>query len=255
MSKEEKKIVIETCIKKAAGRCVVIAGTGSNNTADAAEFTLWAKNAGADAALVVIPYYNKPTQDGMVQHFKAISKKAPGFPIVLYNIPGRCGVQLTPATVAKLYKEIDEVVAIKESTGSLDVATEIASLCDISIMSGDDSLTLPLMSIGGTGVISVLSNWAPEKVLDIVIPAMKGDFKTAAKAHNSVFTLVKTMFIQSNPQPVKAAMSMLGMCEDTLRLPMISCDEATKVQIAKVMKDYGYNPSITVAENSSNKTR
>jgi len=185
-------------------------------TASTIEATQKAKKAGADFALVVVPYYNKPNQAGLYEHFKAVAEQG-GLPVVLYNIPGRCGVQLTAETVAKLSKNVPGIVGIKESTGNLDMSTEIASLCDITILSGDDSLTLPIMSVGGQGVISVLSNFAPELVKAIVDPALKGDYATAGVAHRRSFRLVKTLFIEPNPQPTKAAMSMLHMLDDSLR--------------------------------------
>lgn len=247
LTKEEKKYLISTCVEKAKGKdnIFVVAGAGSNNTKEAIEMTKWCQSAGVDATLQVIPYYNKPSQEGLYAHFEAIVKAVPGCPIVLYNIPGRCGIKLTPETVAKLYNDFEEVIAIKESTGSLDIATEIASLCDITILSGDDSLTLPLMSVGGKGVISVLSNWAPEIVNGIYEAAASGDYATAAKRHQKAFKLFKTMFCEPNPEPVKCAMSMLGQIEDSLRLPMVSVDDDTRKKIAEVMKEYGYkvNPN------------
>jgi len=240
LTSEEKIKIFELCVRKCKGTGVkVIAGTGTNVTETTIEATQKAKKAGVDAALVVVPYYNKPNQTGMFEHFKAVADKG-GLPVVLYNIPGRCGVQLTAETVAKLRKTCPNIVAIKESTGSLDMSTEIASLCDIQILSGDDSLTLPIMSIGGTGVISVLSNFAPERVRAIVDPALKGDFATAAKAHKENFKLVKHLFIEPNPQPCKAAMEMLGLCSNVLRLPMVPVADDTRAKLTAVMKEVGY---------------
>jgi 4-hydroxy-tetrahydrodipicolinate synthase len=240
LTSEEKIKIFELCVRKCKGTGVkVIAGTGTNVTATTIEATQKAKKAGVDAALVVIPYYNKPNQAGMFEHFKAVAEKG-GLPIVLYNIPGRCGVQLNAETVAKLRQACPNIVAIKESTGSLDMSTEIASLCDIQILSGDDSLTLPIMSIGGTGVISVLSNFAPERVRAVVDPALKGDFATAAKAHRLNFKLVKHLFIEPNPQPTKSAMQMLGMIDNVLRLPMVPASAETQAKVTAVMKELGY---------------
>lgn len=254
LTSEEKFKIFELCVKKCKPAGVkVIAGTGTNVTESTIEATQKAKKAGVDAALVVIPYYNKPNQTGLFEHFKAVAEKG-GLPVVLYNIPGRCGIQLTAETIAKLRKACPNIIAIKESTGSLDMATEIASLCDIQILSGDDSLSLPIMSIGGTGVISVLSNFAPERVRAIVDPALKGDFATAAKAHKENFKLIKHLFIEPNPQPCKLAMEMLGMIQNVLRLPMVPANEDTKAKLTDVMKDLGYfqsesSPSKRVKKN------
>jgi len=238
LSHEEHEQVIACVVKKVAGRCTVIGGTGSNSTKEAVRLTRFAKEAGADACLVVNPYYNKPNQEGLYRHFRAVAEI--GLPIVLYNIPGRTGITMSPTTVARLYNDFPEIVAIKEATGSLDIASEIASLCPITILSGDDSLTLPLMSIGGKGVVSVLSNLSPDKVKAIVDPALAGDFATAAKAHCATFKLIKTMFCETNPQPVKAAMSIMGICNPTCRLPMVECSEESILKLKTVMKEYGY---------------
>jgi len=211
---------------------------GTNVTQTSIEATKKAKECGVDAALVVVPYYNKPNQTGLYEHFKEIAQHG-GLPLVLYNIPGRCGVQLTAETVARLRRDCPNIVGIKESTGNLDMSTEIASLCDIQILSGDDSLTLPIMSVGGTGVISVLSNFAPQLVKAIVDPALKGDYKTAGEAHRKSFKIVKTMFIEPNPQPCKSAMAMLGMISESFRLPMVPVSTETKGKVEGVLKEYG----------------
>jgi 4-hydroxy-tetrahydrodipicolinate synthase len=240
LTSDEKHKIFEMCVKKCKSAGVkVIAGTGTNVTASTIEATQKAKKAGVDAALIVVPYYNKPSQTGLFEHFKAAAEQG-GLPVVLYNIPGRCGVQLTAETIAKLRHACPNIIAVKESTGSLDMSTEIASLCDIQILSGDDSLTLPIMAIGGTGVISVMSNFAPERVRAIVDPALKGDFATAAKAHRENFKLIKHLFIEPNPQPCKLAMSMLGMLDNSLRLPMVPASEDTKTKLTAVMKELGY---------------
>ena len=241
LTSDEKAKIFELCVKKCKPAGVkVIGGTGTNVTASTIEATQKAKKAGVDAALVVLPYYNKPNQTGLFEHFKAVAEQG-GLPVVLYNIPGRCGVQLNADTVAKLRKACPNIIAIKESTGSLDMATEIASLCDIQILSGDDSLTLPIMSIGGTGVISVLSNFAPERVKAIVDPALKGDFATAAVAHRQNFKLIKHLFVEPNPQPTKCVMNMLGTVENALRLPMVPVSDETKQKLVTVMTELGYS--------------
>merc|ERR1711920_818611 len=233
VSHEEHDKIIAMTVKYVNGRVPVIAGTGSNSTKEAMRLTQEAKNAGVDAVLVVNPYYNKPSQEGMVNHFKAIDSV--GVPMVLYNIPGRCGVELKAETVARIYKECNNVVAIKEATGSLDMATEIASLCDITILSGDDTLTLPLMSVGAKGVVSVLSNVSPKKVLAITDNVLKGDWDSARKAHLSTFKLFKTMFIEPNPQPIKAAMALTGKCRTICRAPLTECSDEVTAKVREEM--------------------
>ena len=220
LSHQEHQQVIECVVKAAGGRVKVIAGTGSNATAEALELTGHAKSVGADAALVVNPYYNKPTQEGMYRHFVMIADL--GLPVVLYNIPGRTAVALTCPTIARLAAH-GNIVGIKEATGDMDTASQIATTCDpatFSIVSGDDSLTLPLMAIGGKGVISVLSNLLPQRVKALVRAAGADDFATARQIHHELFGLFRVMFIETNPIPIKAAMAMAGMDSGELRLPM-----------------------------------
>merc|ERR550537_392835 len=239
LTHDEHDQVIEAVIKKANKRVPVIAGTGSNSTAEAVRLTQKAKDAGADAALVVNPYYNKPNQEGLTQHFRKVA--AVGLPIVLYNIPGRTGCLMSPQTIAKLAAEIPSIIAVKEATGSLDQASEIASLCDLTILSGDDSLTLPLMSIGGKGVISVLANLDPKRVTAITDPALKGDFNAAREAHVKSFQLMRAMFTEVNPQPIKEAMVLAKRmpCAD-LRLPLVNVAEDTRSHLKQVLGEHGY---------------
>jgi 4-hydroxy-tetrahydrodipicolinate synthase len=238
LSHEEHKQVIETVVKRAGGATRVIAGAGSNSTAEAIELTAFAKKVGADATLQVCPYYNKPTQEGFYQHFKAIAEEV-DLPIVLYNIPGRCGAGLTPETVARL-AELDNIVAIKEATGSLDQASEIAMRCDITILSGDDSLTLPLASVGGKGVISVVANIVPADVKAMTDIILEGDLSSARQWHRKLFALSKNMLtLATNPIPIKAAMAMLDMCSEELRLPMTPLEDSKKDSLRKTLKDYG----------------
>jgi len=238
LSPEEHKQVIERVVKTVGGQVPVIAGAGSNSTAEAIEYTEFSKKVGADATLQVGPYYNKPTQEGFYQHFKAIAEEV-DLPIVLYNIPGRCGAGMTPETVARL-AEIENIVAIKEATGSLDQASEIATRCDITIISGDDSLTLPLASIGGKGVISVVANIVPADVKAMTDLILEGDLVSARQWHKKLFTLCKSMLtLATNPIPIKAAMAILNMCSDELRLPMTPLEEDKKVILEQTLKDYG----------------
>ncbi len=238
LSHEEHRLVIEKVVEAAAGRVPVIAGTGSNATAEALELTKHAKKVGADAALMVNPYYNKPTQEGLYRHFAAVAD-AVDLPIVLYNIPGRTGITMSPQTVARLAGKHKNIVAIKEATGSLDIASEIASLCDITIVSGDDSLTLPLMSIGGKGVISVLSNLMPAKVKALTAAALAGDYTQARRLHRELFPLCKVMFIETNPIPIKTAMMLKGLDTGELRLPLCEMAPAAKAQLEAALRDRG----------------
>jgi 4-hydroxy-tetrahydrodipicolinate synthase len=238
LSHEENKLVIERVVKAANGKVSVIGGAGSNSTAEAIELTAYAKKIGADATLQVCPYYNKPTQEGFYQHFKAIAEDV-DLPVVLYNIPGRCGAGMTPQTIARL-AEIENIVAIKEATGSLDQASEIAMRCDLTILSGDDSLTLPLASVGGKGVISVVANIVPADVKAMTDLILEGDLVSARQWHRKLFPLSKNMLtLATNPIPIKAAMAMLEMASDELRLPMTPLEESKKATLKKALEDYG----------------
>lgn len=238
LSHEEHKKVIERVVKKVAGQVPVIVGAGSNSTAEAIELTDYAKKVGADATLQVCPYYNKPTQEGFYRHFKAIAEEV-DLPVVLYNIPGRCGAGMEPETVIRL-SEMENIVAIKEATGSLDQASSIATECDITILSGDDSLTLPLASVGGKGVVSVVANIVPADVKAMTDLILDGDLVQARKWHNKLFSLCKSLLsLSTNPIPIKTAMSMLNMASEEMRLPMVELEDEKKVELKKVLKDYG----------------
>jgi len=238
LNHNEHKKVIERVVKAVGGNVPVIAGAGSNSTAEAIELTGFAKKVGADATLQVCPYYNKPTQEGLYQHFKAVAEEV-DLPVVLYNIPGRCAAGMTPATVARL-AELENIVAIKEATGSLDQASEIAGLCDITIISGDDSLTLPLASVGGKGVISVVANIVPADVKAMTDLILEGDLVSARQWHKKLFGLSKNMLtLATNPIPIKAAMAIMGMASEELRLPMVSMDDGKKQILKQTLTDYG----------------
>jgi 4-hydroxy-tetrahydrodipicolinate synthase len=236
---EEHKKVIEIVVNTVDGRVPVIAGTGSNSTAEAIELTMYAKKIGADASLQVCPYYNKPTQEGFFQHFKAIAEET-NFPLILYNIPGRCGgTGLSAETIERL-AELENIVAIKEATGSLDMASEIADRTELTILSGDDSLTLPIASVGGKGVISVVANIVPADVKAMTDLILEGDLIAARAWHKKLFKLSKSLLSMStNPIPIKAAMNMLGMCSEEMRLPMVPLEESQKVKLKKYLQDYG----------------
>ncbi len=239
LSYEEHKAVIERVVQVVNGQIPVVAGTGSNSTAEAIELTAHARKCGADGSLQVCPYYNKPTQEGFFQHFKAIADEV-DIPLVLYNIPGRCGgTGLSADTIERLSK-IENIVAIKEATGSLDLASEIATRTGLTLLSGDDSLTLPIAAVGGKGVISVVANVVPADVKAMTDLILEGDFVSARKWHQKLFALAKNMLgLATNPIPVKAAMAMLEMCSDELRLPMTPLTEAEKAKLQKCLTDYG----------------
>jgi len=238
LSHEEHKKVIERVVKAVGGHVPVIAGAGSNSTAEAIELTTFSKKAGADATLQVDPYYNKPTQEGFYQHFKAVAEEV-DLPIVLYDIPGRCGAGMTPDTICRL-AELENIVAVKEATGKLDHASEIATRCDLTIISGDDSLTLPIASVGGKGVISVVANIVPADVKAMTDLILEGDFASALKWHKKLFALCRNLLsLATNPIPIKAAMSMLDMASEEMRLPMVPMDENKKQALRQALKDYG----------------
>ena len=237
LSHEEHDAVIEFTVRRAAGRVPVIAGTGSNSTAEAVRLTRRAKDAGADACLVVNPYYNKPTQQGMYEHVAELAKI--DLPIVLYNIPSRAGVELASETIVRMYNEIEQVVAVKEATGKLDNASALAAACDITILSGDDSLTLPICAVGGRGVISVLANVLPAEVRRLTDAAIAGDMQAATAQHLRLFPLFKAMFWETNPIPVKAALSMAGMIENELRLPLVSLTQRYRAPLAELLGGIG----------------
>lgn len=241
LSHEEHRLVIEKVVeasRRGRRRVQVIAGTGSNSTAEALELTRHARHVGADAALMVNPYYNKPTQEGLYRHFATIAD-AVDIPIVLYNIPGRTGVTMAPATVARLVQHHRNIVAIKEATGSIDMASEIASLCppELAIISGDDSLTLPLMAVGARGVISVVSNLLPARVRALTQAALAADYDTARKVHYELFPLFKAcLTLATNPITIKTAMALCGKDSGELRLPLCEMDAPARVQLEAILR-------------------
>ncbi len=239
LSHEEHEAVIEAVVKAAQKKIRVIAGAGSNNTAESIRLTKFAKKIGADAALLISPYYNKPTQKGLYLHFKAVAD-AVDLPIMLYNIQSRTGVNIEPETIAKLCADCKNIVAIKEASGSLDQMSKIKYLApDLELLSGDDALTLPLLSIGGIGVVSVAANIVPGTVAELVERFGKGELAEARKIHYKLLPLIKALFIETNPIPLKTAMGILGMCSDEMRLPMSPMEDVNKEKLVKAMKSYG----------------
>jgi 4-hydroxy-tetrahydrodipicolinate synthase len=240
LSFEEHDRVIEITIEQVKKRIPVIAGTGSNSTEEAIMLTKHAAKAGADASLQVSPYYNRPTQKGLYEHFKAIAESV-NIPIILYNIASRTGVNIEPETIAKLARDCKNIVGVKEASGNLDQMSRIKQLCgdNFDLISGDDSLTLPLLSIGGTGIISVVANIVPHDVADMVSAFEKGNIRKAQEIHYKLLPLVKAMFIETNPIPVKTAMGLMKMCEPDLRLPMCAMLDENLEKLKKALKEYG----------------
>lgn len=234
---DEHERVIALTVECAKGRVPVIAGTGANATTEALRLQKFAKTVGATAGLSVNPYYNKPSQEGLYRHFMAIADSV-DLPIVLYNIPGRTGINMTPATVARLASH-PNIVAIKEAAGSVDQVTEIRSLCDLPVLSGDDGLTVPFMSVGAVGVISVMSNLIPAEVVKLVRLFAAGKLAEAASLHVKFFPLIKALFADGNPAGVKWAMKLAGMDTGELRLPVVEPTDATKAALAKEVAAWG----------------
>jgi len=239
LSHEEHDRVIEITVDAVKKRVPVIAGTGSNSTDEALRLTRHAYEAGADGALSVCPYYNRPTQEGLYQHFKIIAETVP-IPIVPYNIPSRTGVNLMPETVARLAK-ISNIVGIKEASGSLKQMQDVISLCGekFDVLSGDDFFTFPLLSIGGRGVISVVSNIVPADMAAMIDAFEAGDIKRAKELHHKLVPLVDALFIETNPVPVKAALSIMGKISYDVRLPMYKMSDSNYEKLKAVMKNYG----------------
>jgi 4-hydroxy-tetrahydrodipicolinate synthase len=238
LSHEEHEQIIEFCVKQAKGKMKILAGTGSNSTAEAIRFTQFAKKVGCDGALMVAPYYNKPTQKGLYLHFKKVADLV-NIPIVLYNIMGRASVNIEPTTIAKLCKDCKNIIGVKEASGSLSQMSAIKALVpNIELLSGDDALTLPVLSIGGIGVISVLSNLLPLETLFLIRAFEKGNIKEAKKIHYKFLPLVNALFMETNPIPVKTAVAMLGICSSEIRLPMCEMKESNKLKLKRVLKDF-----------------
>ncbi len=238
LSHDEHERVISEVIHAAQGRIKVMAGTGSNSTAEALRLTKWAAKEGADAALMVAPYYNKPTQQGFYEHYKAVAEQV-SLPLCVYNIPGRAAKNIEPDTIVRL-GELQNIVMVKEATGSLDQASQILCASDLTLLSGDDSLTLPLMSIGGEGVISVVGNIIPADMIQLVDAFQSGDAQRAMQLHHKLFPLCRDMLgMSTNPIPIKAAMKMLGRDTGEMRLPMTPLDADAEVRLRKTLTNQG----------------
>jgi len=235
----EHNRVVELTIEAAAGRVPVIAGTGSNSTREAIELTTHAKEAGAAGALLLSPYYNKPTQEGIYEHYRSIAREA-ALPLLIYNIPGRTASNIAPETMGRLAK-LDYIVGVKEACGDLDQMSHVLGRCpdDFTVLSGDDSLTVPLMAIGGKGAISTTSNVAPGQMAELVRTMAAGDVACARKLHFELMPLFSALFCETNPIPVKAACAALGLCDDEIRLPLTPITPPNLEHLKVVMKDLG----------------
>jgi 4-hydroxy-tetrahydrodipicolinate synthase len=234
---DEHERVIELVIQAVNRRCIVIAGTGANSTDEAVRLTRHAAKAGADATLQVTPYYNKPTQEGLYRHFATVAEKG-GLPVVLYNVPGRSGREIAVSTIERLSNE-ENVVAVKEAGGSVDRVSAILDACSIAVLSGDDSLTLPMMAVGAQGVISVASNLMPAEVTALVNAALAGDYANARSIHARLYPLFRDLFVETNPIPIKAAMAMQGLIAEEYRLPMCEMSEASREVLKQAMRKAG----------------
>lgn len=238
LTHDEHERVISEVVQAVAGRIKVMAGTGSNSTAEAMRLTKWAAKEGADAALLVAPYYNKPTQEGFYQHYKAIAEEC-SLPLCIYNIPGRSAKNIEPETIARL-AELEKITMVKEATGSMDQASQVVGMTNLTVLSGDDSMTLPLLAIGGSGVVSVVGNLIPQDMISLLNAFNSGDYAEAQRWHHKLFSLCRDMLgLATNPIPIKAAMQMLGRDTGDLRLPMTPLDEAGMQKLRSTLTEYG----------------
>src|SRR5436309_10583435 len=239
LTHEEKEKVIQGTMKIANGRCKVIAGVGTNSTRDSIEATKFAEKAGVDGALLVAPYYNKPSQEGLFRHFKAIAD-ATSLPVMLYNIPGRCSVDIAADTVVRLAEVCRNIVSIKEASGSVERVGELRRRLpkEFTIMSGDDSLTLPFMAVGAAGVVSVASNLFPAEICALVRACDSGDFKLAETLHRKLFSLFKDLFIEPNPVPAKTALAWRGAMSAEVRLPLCEMSDANQTRLRKTVEEF-----------------
>jgi 4-hydroxy-tetrahydrodipicolinate synthase len=237
LSHDEHERVIEIAVDQARRRVPVVAGTGSNATAEAIRLTAHAREVGADGVLMISPYYNKPTQEGIYQHYKAVAA-AVDIPIVVYNIPGRTGSNIAPETIARL-AEIRQIVAVKEASGVMDQTSDILRLCGdrIAILSGDDSLTLPIMALGGKGVIATISNVMPREIHELAAAVLTGDFVHAREIHYRMMPLMRALFVETNPIPVKQACAFMRRCQNEVRLPLVPMTVGPADRLRSVMKE------------------
>src|SRR5437762_3215335 len=241
MTEDEDARVIGVTIDVARGRAKVIAGAGSNSTASAIEYSQRARDAGADAVLQVAPWYNKPTQEGLYAHFRAIAEAIPDLPIMLYNVPGRTSSNIAAQTTLRLARDCENVVAVKEASGNLSQIMEILRErpADFSVLSGDDAVTLPLIALGGEGIVSVASNEIPDLMSRMTNLALEGKWDQARELHYRILPLMEVNFIESSPGPVKAAMAMMGLLEENFRLPLVPITEKSRARVREVLNELG----------------
>jgi 4-hydroxy-tetrahydrodipicolinate synthase len=239
LSHDEHRRMVDLVVQAAAGRIPVVAGTGSNSTAEAIDLTRHAERAGASGGLVVNPYYNKPTQEGLYRHFRAVAESV-AIPVLVYNIQGRTAVNVETDTLARLARDCRNIVGVKEASGSLDQMSQVIMACgpDFSVLSGDDNITLPLMAIGGRGVISVIANILPRDTAEMTHAALDGDWKRARELHYRLFPLARAAFMETNPIPIKEAMAMAGMIEPEFRLPMCRMGDANRERLRAILRQY-----------------
>ena len=238
LSHKEQGELIGQMVKMVAGRCKVVAGAGSNSTAESISLATHAKDAGADGIMVITPYYNRPTPEGLYRHFAAVAEKC-GLPTMIYNVPSRTGTNMLPETVARVNRDFPNIRAIKEASGSVDQASQIVSLTKMDVMSGDDSLALPLMSVGGTGVVSVIANIAPAETKKMIAAALAGDFVKAREWHHKLLPIMKACFVETNPGPVKAALRLMGKGDGRMRLPMAEPKPENEKILLEAMRKVG----------------
>ncbi|MBN2483628.1 MAG: 4-hydroxy-tetrahydrodipicolinate synthase [Candidatus Omnitrophica bacterium] len=239
LSHEEHKRVVKIAVEASGGKIPIIAGAGSNSTKEALDLAVYAEKVGAAAALVITPYYNKPTQEGMYQHYKKISQEI-HIPVIIYNVPGRTGINILPETVARIYKECKGVIGIKEASGNIDQITQLMSLVDSKfvLFSGSDEITIPILALGGCGVISVVANIAPRQTHTMVSEYLCGHHEKARKMQFELYDLIKALFIETNPIPAKTALGLMGMIDPVLRLPLYKMSEANLDKFKKILKQY-----------------
>ncbi|MBD3263485.1 MAG: 4-hydroxy-tetrahydrodipicolinate synthase [Candidatus Omnitrophica bacterium] len=239
LTHEEHRFVVKTALDEAKGRIPIIAGAGSNSTEEALSLSVFARKAGANAALVITPYYNKPTQEGMYRHYKKIAGEAK-LPVIIYNVPSRTGINILPSTVARIYKDCKNVIGIKEASANMAQITKIMTLVDkkFTLLSGSDEIVVPVMSVGGRGVVSVVANILPRRTHDLTAHLLKGNLREAAEIQLELYDLIKALFIETNPIPAKTALSLMGLIDLNLRLPLCPMSKGNLKTFKGILKKY-----------------
>ena len=238
LSHEEHEELIVQTVRLVNGRCKVLAGAGSNNTNESIRFARHAKESGADSILVITPYYNRPTPEGLYRHYATIAENC-DLPTMIYNVPTRTGTNILPDTIARINKDFPHISSVKEASGSVDQSSQIVNSTAMDVMSGDDSLTIPIMSVGGTGVVSVIANIAPAETKAMTAAALAGDFARARELHHKLFPIMKACFVETNPAPVKTALQMMGRISSRMRLPMVDPKPESQKVIMDALRKVG----------------